>query len=84
MRSIDLEGREAEVYEGSEYLKTWASVAKRPTNDKRNNKTIEKLERVDESMLIKKSEIRKEIEESNYESRRMRRMIVFYLEGKRR
>ena len=34
-------------------------------------------------MLIKKSENRKEVEASNYESRRKRRMIVFNLKGKK-
>ena len=33
---------------------------------------------------MKKSEIRKEVEESNYETRRKKRMIVFNLKEKRR
>ena len=45
-------------------------------------KTIEKLERVEEGMIMKKSEIRKEVEESNYETRRKNRMIVFNLKEK--
>ena len=43
------------MYQGSESLKTWANIAKRLTNDK----TTEKLKRVEEGMLVKKSEIRK-------------------------
>ena len=46
MRNIDEERKETGVYEGSESLKTWASIANRLTNDK----TIEKLERVDEEI----------------------------------
>ena len=49
-----------------------------------NEKTIEKLERVEEGVIMKKSEIRKEVEESNYETRRMKRMIVFNLKEKGR
>ena len=44
MKSIDEERKEAGVYEGRESLKTWANMAKRLTNEK----TIEKLERVEE------------------------------------
>ena len=39
-----IERKEAGVYEGRESLKTWANIAKRLTNEK----TIEKLERVEE------------------------------------
>ena len=35
-------------------------------------------------MIMKKSEIRKEVEERNYETRRKKRMIVFNLKEKRR
>ena len=49
-----------------------------------NEKTIEKLERVEEGMIMKKSEIRKKVEESNYETRRKKRIIVFNLKEKRR
>ena len=78
MKSIDEERKEAGVYEGRESLKTWANMAKRLTNEK----TIEKLERV-EGVIMKKSEIRKEVEESNYETRRKKRMIVFNPEGEK-
>ena len=61
-------------------MKTLTNIAKRITNEK----TIEMLERVEEGMLMKKSEIRKEVEESNYETRRKKRMIVFNLKEKRR
>ena len=50
------------MYEGRESLKTWAHIAKRLTNEK----TIEKLGSVEEGVIMKKSEIRKEVEESNY------------------
>ena len=73
MKSIDEERKEAGVYEDRESLKTWANIAKRITNEK----TIENLERVEEDMIMKKSEIRMEDEESNYEIRRTKRMIVF-------
>ena len=35
-------------------------------------------------MIMKNSAIRKEVEESNYETRRKKRMIVFNLKEKRR
>ena len=79
MKSLDEERKEAGVYEGRESLKTWANIAKRLTNEK----TIEKLERVEEGVIMKKSEIRKEVEESNYETRRKKRMIVFNLKEKK-
>ena len=79
MKSIDEERKEAGVYEGRDSLKTWANIAKRLTNEK----TIEKLERVEEGVIMKKSEIRKEVEESNYETRRKKRMIVFNLKEKK-
>ena len=72
------ERKETGVYEGRESLKTWANIAKRLTN----KKPIEKLERVEEGVIMKKSEIRKEVEESNYEARRKKRMIVFNLKEK--
>ena len=65
-KSIDEERKEAGAYEDREYVKTWANIAKRITNEK----TIETLERVEEGMIMKKFEIRKGVEESNYESRR--------------
>ena len=54
------------------------NIAKRITNEK----TIEKLEKVEEGMIMTKGEIRKEVEESNYETRRKKRMIVFNLKEK--
>ena len=53
------------------------------SNKTTNEKTIEKLERVEEGVIMKKSEIRKEVEESNYETRRKKRMIVFNLKEKK-
>ena len=79
MKIIDEERKEAGVYEGRESLKTWANIVKRLINEN----TIEKLERVEEGMIMKKSEIRKEVEESNYEPTRKKRMIVFNLKKKR-
>ena len=43
IKNIDKERKEAGVYEGRKSLKTWANIAKRLTNEK----TIEKLERVE-------------------------------------
>ena len=57
MRTKDEERKEAGVYEGNESLKTWESIAKRLTNDK----TVEKLERVEESMLIKKVRLERKL-----------------------
>ena len=65
MKRVDEERKEASVYEGRESLKTWANIAKRLTNEK----TLEELERVEEDVIMKKSEIRKEVEESNYDTR---------------
>ena len=62
----------AGVYEDREALKTWANIGKRLTNEKK----IEKLERVEEGMIMKKSEIRKEVADSIYETRRKKRMIL--------
>ena len=79
MKSIYEERKVAGVHEGRESVKTWAKIAKRLTNEK----TIDKLERVEEGMIMKKSEIRKEVEESNYETRRKKKMIVFNLKEKK-
>ena len=43
------------VYEKNENVKTWTIIAKRLTN----KKTIEKLERGEERMMIKTSDVRK-------------------------
>ena len=58
MMSIDEERKEAGVSEGGESMRRWANIAKRITNEK----TIEKLERVEDGMIMKKSEIREEVE----------------------
>ena len=50
-----------------------------------DEKTIEKLECVESCMIVKKSDIRQEVEERSFEKRRKRRLIVFNLkqsEGK--
>ena len=59
-------------------MRTWANIAKRITNEKK----FEKLERVEEGMVMKKR-LEKDVEESNYESRRNKRMIVFNLKEKK-
>ena len=64
----------------NENVKTWATIAKRLTNEK----TIEKLELVEESMMINKSDVRKLVEESNYEARRKRIIIVLICKRRKR
>ena len=44
-----------------------------------DEKTIEKLERVESGMIVKRGDIRKEVEERSFEERRKRRLIVFNL-----
>ena len=79
MKNEDDKRKEAGVYEKSENENTWTTIAKRLTNEK----TIEKLERVEESMMMNKNDVRKQVEESKYEAiRRKNRIIV--LIGKRR
>ena len=75
LKNEDTKRKDAGIYEKNEDVKTWATIAKRITNEK----TIEKLECVEAGMIVKKSDIRKEIEESSIEERRKRRMIVFNL-----
>ena len=72
MKSIDEVRKEACVYEGRESLKTWDNIVNRLTNER----TIEKYK----GMLIKKSEIRKDVEES----KKKEKMIVFNLNEKMR
>ena len=61
-----------------ENVNTWANIAKWLTIEK----TIEKLKQVEESMMMNKSDVRKQVEESNYEARRKRRIIVFNMQEK--
>ena len=44
-----------------------------------DEKTIEKLERVESGLIVKRSDIRKAVEEWSFEERRKRRLIVFNL-----
>ena len=53
-----------------------------PTLVTPTQKTIEKLERVEESMMMNKNDVRKQVEESNYEVRRKKRIIVFNMQEK--
>ena len=75
MKKEDDTRKEAGVYETNENFKTWATTAKRMTDEK----SIEKLERVESGMIVKRSDIRKEVEERSFEERRKRRLIVFNL-----
>ena len=70
-QNINEERIKAGMYEKNESLKTWGTITKRITNEK----TIEKLERVEGSMMMNTSDIWKQVGESNYEARR--RMIVY-------
>ena len=67
--------KEAGVYEKNENVKTWVTIAERMTDEK----TIEKLERVETGMIVKRSDIRKEVEERSFEERRKRQLILFNL-----
>ena len=78
MKNEDYKRKEVGVYEKNENVNTWATIAKRLTNEK----TIEKLERVEESMMMNKNGVRKQVEESNYEARRKKRIIVFNMQEK--
>ena len=78
MKNEDDKRKEVGVYEKNENVNTWATIAKRLTNEK----TIEKLERVEESMMMNKNDVRKQVEESNYEARRKKRIIVFNMQEK--
>ena len=57
--------KDAGVYENNENVNTLATIAKRLTNEK----TIEKLEQVEESMMMNKSDVQKQVEESNYKGK---------------
>ena len=78
MKNEDDKRKGAGVYEKNENVNTWATIAKRLTNEK----TIEKLERVEESMMMNKSDVQKQVEESTYEARRKKRIIVFNMQEK--
>ena len=75
IKKEDDKKKETGVYEKNEHAKTWATIAKRMTDEK----TIEKLERVESGMIVKSSDIRKEVEERSFEEKRKRRLIVFNL-----
>ena len=60
MKNEDDKRKEAGVYE-NENVNT---IGKRLTDEK----TIEKLERVEESMMMNKNDARKQVEEGNYEA----------------
>ena len=75
MKNEDDKRKEAGVYENNENIDTWATIDKWLMNEK----TIEKLERVEESMMMNKSDVRKQVEESNYEARRKKIIIVFLI-----
>ena len=78
MKNEDDKRKEACVYEKNENVNTWTTIAKRLTNEK----TIEKLEQVEESIMMNKSDVRMYVEESNYEARRKKRIIVFNMPEK--
>ena len=66
MKKGDDNRKEASVYENNENVKTWATIAKRLTDDK----TIEKLERVESGMIVNRSDIRKKVEERSFEEKK--------------
>ena len=55
--------KEPGVYENNENVKTWTTIAKSMTDEK----TIEKLERVESGIIVKRSDIRKEMKEGSFE-----------------
>ena len=65
MSHMEEERKESGVYEKHESEKTWTSISKRLINEK----TIKKLERVEEDVFMNKSEIRKQVDESTHEAR---------------
>ena len=78
MKNEDDIRKEAGVNEKNENIKTLAIITKRLPNEK----TIEKLKRVEESMLMNKSDVRKQVEKSNHEVRWNMRIIVFNMQDK--
>ena len=75
LKNEDTKRKDAGIYEKNENLKILETIAKRITDEK----TIDKLEHVDAGIIGKKSDIRKEVEESSIKGRRRRRLIVFNL-----
>ena len=73
MKNEDAKRKGAGVHERNDNVKTWATIAKRISDER----IIEKLERVETGMIVKKRDIRKEVKKSNIEERRKRRMFVF-------
>ena len=67
-----IKGNKSVCMKKNENVNTWATSAKRLTNEKTN----EKFERVKEIMMMNKNDVRKLVEESNYEARRKGRIIV--------
>ena len=57
-----IKGKTLVWYEKNENVKTWATIATQMSDEK----TIEKLERVEAGMLVNRSDIRKEVEESGF------------------
>ena len=64
MKSVDKDRTKTGMYEKNKSWKTGVNMAKRLTNEK----TIEKLEWVEDGMMMNKSDIRKQIDEGNYEA----------------
>ena len=75
LKNEDTKRIDVVIYEKNENVTTWTTIAKRITDEK----TIEKLERVVVGMIVKKSHIKKEVEESSIEERRKRQTILFNL-----
>ena len=75
MKKKDDKRKEAGVYENNENVKIWATIAIRMTDEK----AIENLERVYSCMIVKRSDIRREVKDRSFEDKRKRRFIVFNL-----
>ena len=65
MKTEDDKRKEAGVYKNNENVKTWATFAKRMTDER----TMEKLERVESGVIVIRSDIRKEVEEFSGEKK---------------
>ena len=76
MKNEDDKRKEARVYEKNENVNACTTIAKRLTN----KKIIKKLEQVEETMMMNKSDVRKQVEENNYEARRKMRIIVLNMQ----
>ena len=55
MKKEDDNRKEAGLYENNKNVKTWATIAKRMTDEK----TIEKSKRVESGMIVNRSDIKK-------------------------